>query len=374
MSCFGYPTLCNVDVFYGGAAYVVRGSIFYDVYHYFNFEASSGTIKVMKILVTGGAGYIGSHMTRMLVSRGYEPIVLDTFEFGHPEALPPGIPVVTGDVGDAAVIKQVFRDHHIDGVLHFAGYIQVEESVRLPIKYINNNVIAPITLLEGMRKAEVKHIIFSSTAAVYGNPKTALISEDHPKNPVSPYGLSKWMFEELLRVYDRSWGIKSVSLRYFNAAGAALNGAYGEMHTPESHLIPLACKAALGKRKEFLMYGADYQTPDGTALRDYIHVEDLCEAHILALEALFSGHRTDVYNVGTGIGVSVRDVVDVVKKLTGNAFPVEKSDRRAGDAAVLVSDPKRIMQEFGWSPKYSDIRTIIQSALTWHTTHPEGYA
>ena len=327
----------------------------------------------MKILVTGGAGYIGSHMTRMLVDRGYDPIVLDTLEFGHRQALPPQTRVIVGNVGDPAVIAHVLKDHTIDGVLHFAGYIQVEESVRLPIKYMNNNVIAPIALLEGMRKARVKHVIFSSTAAVYGNPKTALISEDHPKNPVSPYGLSKWMFEELLRVYDRSWGIKSVSLRYFNAAGASLNGAYGEMHTPESHLIPLACKAALGKRKKFLMYCTDYKTPDGTALRDYIHVEDLCEAHILALEALFSGHATDIYNVGTGIGVSVREVINVVKELTGNAFAVEKSDRRAGDAAVLVSDPKRIMQEFGWKPKYSDIRTIIQSALTWHTSHPEGY-
>lgn len=328
----------------------------------------------MKILVTGGAGYIGSHMTRMLVERGYEPIVLDTFEFGHREALPPQATVITGNVGDAVLIKHVFHDHEIGGVLHFAGYIQVEESVRLPIRYMHNNVIAPIVLLEGMKEAGVKQIIFSSTAAVYGNPETELIAEDHPKNPVSPYGLSKWAFEELLRVYDRSWGIKSIALRYFNAAGASLDGNHGEMHSPESHLIPLACKTALGKRKEFNLFGTDYKTPDGTALRDYIHVEDLCEAHILALEALVAGHGSNVYNVGTGIGVSVQEVVSVVTELAGHAFSVRKSDRRAGDAAVLVSDPKRLMAEFGWKPKHSDIRAIIQSALVWHTTHPEGYA
>lgn len=328
----------------------------------------------MKILVTGGAGYIGSHMTRMLAQRGYEPVVLDTFEFGHRQALPPEVPVITGNVGDADLIKQVFHDHNIEGVLHFAGYIQVEESVRLPIKYMKNNVIAPVTLLDGMKEAGVKHIIFSSTAAVYGNPVTPLISEDHKKDPVSPYGLSKWVFEELLRVYDRSFGIRSIALRYFNAAGASLDGKHGEMHSPESHLIPLACATALGERKEFSLFGTDYNTHDGTALRDYIHVEDLCEAHILVLEALVSGHGTDVYNVGTGAGVSVQEVVDVVTELVGHTFSVRTLARRAGDAAVLVSDPKRLMNEFGWKPKHSDIRSIIASALTWHTTHPEGYA
>ena len=328
----------------------------------------------MKILVTGGAGYIGSHMTRMLAERGYEPIVLDTFEFGHKEALPDGVRIVIGNVGDPIVIKQVLSDHRVDGVLHFAGYIQVEESVRLPIRYMHNNVVAPITLLDGMREAGVRHIIFSSTAAVYGNPETELISESHPKNPVSPYGLSKWAFEELLRVYDRSFGIKSIALRYFNAAGASLDGTHGEMHASESHLIPLACGTALGKRKEFLMYGTDYKTPDGSAIRDYIHIEDLCEAHILALEALIAGHKTDVFNVGTGKGVSVREVVSVIQEVVGSAFAVRESDRRAGDPAILVSDPKRLMAEFGWKPKHSDIRTIIESALKWHTKNPEGYS
>ncbi len=328
----------------------------------------------MKILVTGGAGYIGSHMTRMLASRGYEPIVLDTFEFGHRQALPNGATVIQGNVGDASLIQRIFAEHKIHGILHFAGYIRVEESMRQPIKYMKNNVIAPVTLLEGMKEAGVKHIIFSSTAAVYGNPVTPLISEDHKKDPVSPYGLSKWAFEELLRVYDRSFAIRSIALRYFNAAGAALDGNNGEMHAEESHLIPLACAAALGKRPEFMIFGTDYKTPDGTALRDYIHIEDLCEAHILALEALFSGHQSDVYNVGTGQGVSVQEVVNVVKDVAGKTFNVRKSDRRSGDPAVLVSDPRKLMREFGWKPKHSDIRNIVESAMRWHATHPEGYS
>lgn len=327
----------------------------------------------MKILVTGGAGYIGSHMTRMLVRRGYTPIVLDTLEFGHREALPPDVPLIVGDVGDSNLVAKLFNDHQIDGVMHFAGYIQVEESVRLPIRYMKNNVIAPVALLEGMREANVTRIIFSSTAAVYGNPLTPLISEDHPKAPVSPYGLSKWAFEELLRVYDRSFGIKSITLRYFNAAGASLDGLHGEVHVPETHLIPLAIGAALGTRQGFSVYGTDYKTPDGTALRDYIHVEDLCDAHILALEALGNGHESDVYNVGTGIGVSVKEVVDAVKQAAATDFQVSYGQRRSGDAAVLVSDPSRLMKEFGWKPIHSDIPSIVSSALGWHKTYPKGY-
>lgn len=327
----------------------------------------------MKILVTGGAGYIGSHMTRMLSSRGFEPIVLDTLEFGHKEALPDTVPLIVGSVGDEQSVKEIFQEYSIDAVLHFAGYLQVEESVRFPIKYMKNNVLAPAVLLEAMRESGVGRIIFSSTAAVYGNPQTPLISENHPKEPVSPYGLSKWAFEELLRVYDRSFGIKSISLRYFNACGASLDGAHGEVHDPETHLIPLACKAALGLGKDFAIYGSDYSTPDGTAIRDFIHIEDLCEAHILALVALENGHKTDVYNVGTGNGASVAEVVDAVAKASGAAFHAKRSGRRAGDPAVLVSDASKIIKEFGWKPKYSDIKTIVTSALEWHKKHPKGY-
>lgn len=351
---------------------MVRRSIFYGIYPHFSFFPAYGTIKSMKVLVTGGAGYIGSHMTRMLVARGYEPVVLDTLEFGHKEAIPSETPLIVGSVGDKAIVERVFSDHKIEGVMHFAGYLQVEESVRFPIKYMNNNVVAPITLLETMKEAGVKRIIFSSTAAVYGNPVTVPIPEDHPKTPVSPYGLSKWAFEELLRVYDRSFGIKSISLRYFNAAGAALDGKNGEVHVPETHLIPLACRATLGLG-DFRLFGSDYSTPDGTALRDFIHIEDLCEAHMLALDALGNGHASDVYNIGTGNGVSVGQVVDVVRKASGSDFQAKKVDRRPGDPAILVSDPKKIKKKFGWQPKYSEISTIIESALQWHTSHPKGY-
>lgn len=328
----------------------------------------------MKVLVTGGAGYIGSHMTRMLVSRGFEPIVLDTLEFGHKEALPASTPLIVGTVGDETVVRKIFLDNNIEAVLHFAGYLQVEESVRLPIKYMNNNVLAPTVLLEAMRETGVNKIIFSSTAAVYGNPQTPLLSEDHPKNPVSPYGLSKWCFEELLRVYDRSFGIRSISLRYFNACGASLDGAHGEVHDPETHLIPLACRAALGQGKNFAIYGTDYETPNGTAMRDFIHIEDLCEAHVVALNALMKNHCTDVYNVGTGVGASVSEVVEEVAKASKTEFIANRSGRRAGDPAILVSDPSKIMKEFGWKPKYSDIGTIVKTALTWHKNHPKGYA
>lgn len=327
----------------------------------------------MKILVTGGAGYIGSHMTRMLVSRGLEPVVLDTLEFGQRQAVPDTVPLIVGNVGDEQVVRKIFQEYSIDAVLHFAGYLQVEESVRLPIKYMKNNVLAPSVLLEAMRESGVDRIIFSSTAAVYGNPRAVPIPEDHPKEPVSPYGLSKWAFEELLRVYDRSFGLRSISLRYFNACGASLDGVHGEVHDPETHLIPLACKAVLGKGKDFAIYGTDYETPDGTALRDFIHIEDLCEAHIMVLDALENGHKADVFNVGTGVGASVQEVVDEVTKASGTAFEAKKSGRRAGDPAILVSDPSKIMKEFGWKPKYSDIGTIVTSALEWHKHHPKGY-
>lgn len=327
----------------------------------------------MRILVTGGAGYIGSHMVRMLVKKGIDVVVLDSMEFGHRQAIPDSVPLIVGNVADHDALSKLFTTYPCDGVMHFAGYLSVEESMRLPIKYMNNNVIGPVALLEAMREHQVKHIIFSSTAAVYGNPQSVPIPEDHPKNPVSPYGLSKWAFEALLRVYDRSYGITSIALRYFNAAGASLDGLHGELHAIETHLIPLACKAALGQRDSFSVFGTDYPTPDGSALRDFIHIEDLGEAHILTLNALLSGHASDVYNVGTASGVSVKEIVSQVRSVAKNDFLVHEKERRAGDPAMLIADSSRLTQEFGWRPQHSDIHTIIASAWKWHRDHPNGY-
>lgn len=328
----------------------------------------------MKFLVTGGAGYIGSNMSRMLVSKGHQVIILDTLEFGHRASKPEDAVLVQGDVGDKNVVSDIFTNNTIDGVLHFAGYISVEESVKNPIRYMQNNLISPTVLLECMKDAGSPPIIFSSTAAVYGTPDIASIPETYPKNPLSPYGLSKWNFEQLLSVYERSAGIRSVSLRYFNACGAAVDGNNGESHEPETHLIPLACQTALGNAKEFHIFGTDYPTKDGTAVRDYIHIEDLCEAHLVVMEALLHGHRTDVYNVGTGVGASVMEVVSMIKKIAKKEFTVTKSQKRAGDSANLVADPTKLMKEFGWTPKHSNLSDIIASAWQWHATHPKGYS
>ncbi len=326
----------------------------------------------MNVLVTGGAGYIGSYMVRMLVSSGHKVVVLDTMEFGHKAALPSGIKVVLGDVADKATLDSIFSQDHIDAVIHFAGYISVEESVQDPKKYFHNNLISPITLLEAMDAHHVNKLIFSSTAAVYGNPEQVPIPEDHPKNSTSPYGLSKWCFELYLSLFDRQNKIRSIVLRYFNASGASLDGKFGEAHKPETHIIPLGLRAAMEK-KEFYLFGSDYQTRDGSCMRDYIHVEDLCNAHLLALDALANGHGSDVYNVGTGIGITNKEVIIEIKKETGIDFPVTVKSRRAGDPAELIADPSKLKKEFGWSPKYSDIKTIVKTAWKWHKSHPNGY-
>jgi len=327
----------------------------------------------MNILVTGGAGYIGSNMVRMLVARDHTPIVLDSLEYGHKQAIPKNVPLVVGNIKDQKTVESVFSKYPIEAVIHFAGYLMVEESVRDPIKYMYNNVIYPVTLLNAMRDHKVDKIIFSSSAAVYGNPQTVPIPEDHPKNPESPYGLSKWCFEELLRVFHHDTGVRSISLRYFNACGAALDGQNGEDHSPETHIIPVAIRAAMGKQKEFFLYGTDYPTRDGSCLRDYVHIEDLAEAHLLALDALAHGHKTDSYNVATGDGTTNKEVVTEVKKVTGSDFRVTEAPRRAGDPHSLIADPSRIKKELGWEPKYSDISSIVSSAWKWHSKHPEGY-
>lgn len=327
----------------------------------------------MNILVTGGAGYIGSHMVRMLVARGHTPIVVDSLEYGHRQAIPVSVPLIVGNIKDKETLEPIFSEHKIDAVIHFAGYLMVEESVREPIKYMRNNVIYPVTLLNVMRDFKVDKIIFSSSAAVYGNPQKIPIPEDHSKNPTSPYGLSKWCFEELLRVFNKDTGVRSISLRYFNACGASLDGQFGEDHNPETHIIPLAIRTALGGQKEFMLYGTDYPTRDGSCLRDYIHVEDLAEAHLLALDALSHGHQTDVYNLATGQGTTNKEVVAAVKKVTGVDFSVREAGPRAGDPHSLVADPSKFKKEFSWQPKYSDIKTIVSSAWMWHKSHPNGY-
>lgn len=327
----------------------------------------------MNVLVTGGAGYIGSHMARMLQGRGIKTVVLDTLERGHKESLGPDITLAVGDVVDNSLVGDIITQHHIDAVIHFAGYIFVGESVEKPHMYFSNNLLHSMGMLETMKQHGVKRLIFSSTAAVYGTPRTVPIPEDHPKNPESPYGLSKWNFEELLAYYSNAYDMRSISLRYFNAAGASLDGMYGESHDPEGHIIPLAIAAAMGKRESFTLMGTDYDTPDGTCIRDYIHVEDLCIAHIKALEALEDGHGTDAFNVGTGIGISNRQIVAKVKEISGTDFIVHEADRRAGDPHTLVADSSRLQSALGWKPEHSDIDTIVSSAWKWHNNKPGGY-
>jgi len=327
----------------------------------------------MIILVTGGAGYIGSHMVRMLIANGHTPLVLDSLEYGHRESLPKHVELIVGDVGSFDTIESIFSTHHIQAVMHFAGYISVAESVKNPKKYFENNFVKPAILLSTMEQYLVKYLIFSSTAAVYGVPETVPIPENHPKNPTNPYGLSKWCFEELLQYYDRIGSIRSISLRYFNAAGASLDGNHGEAHEPEGHIIPLAIQAALDPKNVFSMFGTDYNTPDGTCVRDYIHIEDLCRAHIAAIESLMNGHQTTSYNIGTGKGISNKEIVDSVERLTQKTIEVVTKDRRPGDPSTLIADPGRIMKDLGWKPQVSDIDTIINTAVVWHTNHAHGY-
>lgn len=327
----------------------------------------------MKILITGGAGYIGSHMARMLVAEKHKVVVLDTLEYGHRRALPSQIKLVVGNVGDRVILDRLFKDNEIEAVMHFAGYISVEESVNEPLKYFRNNLNLPLILLQAMEAHKINKLIFSSTAAVYGNPIKIPIPENHPNSPTNPYGLSKWQFEQILDFFAKKNSFRFISLRYFNACGASLDGKHGEDHVPETHIIPLALRSARTS-SEFLLYGADYVTRDGTCERDYIHIEDLCRAHILALGALINGHKSAVYNVGTGQGETNREVIQEVKRITKLKFSVKEAPRRTGDAPILVADPSKIKKEFGWKPGFSDLTTIIKSAWMWHSEHPRGYA
>jgi len=316
------------------------------------------------ILVTGGAGYIGSHAVKELRKQGYHPLVYDNLSTGHQWAVRKH-ELIEGDLGDISHVQQILHQKNPVAVMHFAASSLVGESVEQPALYFRNNVINTLNLLEAMLTSGVKYFIFSSTAAVYGNPHHVPISEDHPLEPVNPYGEGKVFVEKALRWYGEIHGFKYISLRYFNAAGADPEGELGEVHDPETHLIPRILEVALGKRPSIEIYGTDYDTPDGTCIRDYIHVTDLAQAHILALEALLNGHPSRVYNLGNQRGFSVKEVVEAARGVTGHPIPAKESPRRPGDPPVLVASSERIKKELGWKPLYNDLKTIIETAWRW---------
>ena len=317
------------------------------------------------ILVTGGAGYIGGFMVRGLFERGYKVIVVDNLSRSNIQELPEGVLFVEGGVGQKEVMKSLFDNNVIDGVIHFAAYISMGESMREPYMYFQNNTLETLNFLEDLKLHNIKNIIFSSTAGVYGNPQTLPIPEDEPKNPTNPYGESKLMVERILSWYQKIHGVSYVALRYFNACGASIDGMFGENHKPETHLIPSIINALLEDR-EFGLYGTDYDTVDGTCVRDYIHVLDLVKAHILALEKIMIEPGGYTYNVGTGKGLSNRQIIGEVESISGKKVKVKENPRRPGDANELVADVSRITSELGFVPEFSDIKTIIESAWKWH--------
>jgi UDP-glucose 4-epimerase len=318
----------------------------------------------MKILVVGGAGYIGSHMVKMLTAQGHAVATFDNLSSGHRDAVLGG-EFVLGDLADQAALDNVFKLYQPEAVMHFASFIQVGESVRKPDMYYRNNFSNTLNLLDAMVAHQVKHFIFSSTAAVFGEPDYVPIDEAHPNRPVNPYGRSKWMVEQVLADYDLAYGLKSVCLRYFNAAGADPEGLLGERHDPETHLIPLILQAASGRRDTIQVFGRDYDTPDGTCIRDYIHIVDLCSAHALALAHLTQGGQSERYNLGNGAGFSVQQVIDTVERVTDNTVTVIDGPRRAGDPARLVADATRARNELGWKPEFAELEQIVAHAWAW---------
>jgi UDP-arabinose 4-epimerase len=317
----------------------------------------------VSILIVGGAGYIGSQTAKRVAQAGLEPVVFDNLVYGHKWAVKWG-PLVEGDLADRALIKDVLEEHRVTAVVHFAAYAYVGESVTNPRKYFRNNVAGTINLLDAMIDAEVRDIVFSSTCATYGEPVTVPIAEDHPQSPVNPYGETKLTVEKILHWYGRAYGMRFAALRYFNAAGADPDGEIGEDHDPETHLIPLAIAAALGG-KGLEIYGTDYATPDGTAVRDYIHVQDLADAHVAALEKLRAGTTRLLVNLGTGRGHSVREVIAAVEKVSGKKVPVREAGRRGGDPPALVADARLAAEVLGWTPRIPSIETIVQHAWRW---------
>jgi len=318
-----------------------------------------------RVLVTGGAGYIGSHTCKALAQAGYLPVTIDNFVYGHDWAVKWG-PLEEGDIGDPEFVERVIREHRIEAVVHFAAYAYVGESMSEPAMYFRNNVINSLRLLDAMQGCGVQNIVFSSTCATYGMPEEVPIGEEHPQKPVNPYGESKLFIERAMHWHGNAYGLRSVALRYFNAAGADPDGELGEDHDPECHLIPLAITAALGKGHELRVFGNDYPTLDGTAVRDYVHVTDLAQAHVKALDYLTRGGTSTALNLGTGAGHSVREVIAAVERASGRRVPMREAPRRAGDPPLLIAAPGRAREVLGWEPKLSDVDTIVTTALRWH--------
>ena len=317
-----------------------------------------------RILVVGGAGYIGSHMVKLLATEGYSVSTLDNLSAGYRDAVVAGEFIHT-DLADRPALDRLFAEQKFDAVMHFASFIQVGESITEPAKYYENNVTNTLNLLDAMVARGIQRFIFSSSAAVYGDPHTVPIPEDHSKDPINPYGRTKWIVEQILSDYDTAYGLKSVSLRYFNAAGADPQGQLGERHEPETHLIPLVLRAASGRAPDIKVFGRDYDTPDGTCIRDYVHVEDLCSAHRLALDGLMQGRDSSAYNLGNGNGFSVAEVIAASVRVTGRNIPVTDQPRRAGDPPRLVADARRARAELNWRPQYDSLDTIIAHAWEW---------
>ncbi len=325
----------------------------------------------MRILVTGGAGYVGSHCLSRLLDAGHECVVYDNLSRGHREAVPAGL-LVEGDLGDEPKLAALLKERKIDAVMHFAALALVGESVEKPELYYRNNVLGSFHLLEAMRRAGVRKIVFSSTTATYGAPEKMPIAETTPQQPINPYGFSKLVVERMLDDYAAAHGFGFAALRYFNAAGAAADGSIGEDHTPESHLIPIVLQVALGQRPSISIFGNDYPTVDGTCIRDYVHVDDLAAAHLAAIERLQPGKAIKV-NLGTGRGYSVREVIEACRRITGHAIPAVNAPRRPGDPPELVADSRLVRQLLDWTPQHTTIESIVETAWRWHQSHPRGY-
>lgn len=328
----------------------------------------------MSVLVLGGAGYIGSHMVDRLIEKGHDVVVVDNLVTGHRAAVNSAAKFYEGDLADQPFMREVFSQNpEIDAVIHFAAFSLVGESMTEPLKYFDNNTAGMIKLLEVMNEFGIKKIIFSSTAATYGIPEKMPIHEDDPQNPINPYGESKLMMEKIMRWADQAYGIKFVALRYFNVAGAKPDGTIGEDHHPETHLMPIVLEVAMGKREKLMIFGNDYNTPDGTNVRDYVHPFDLADAHILAVEYLRAGNESNAFNLGSSTGFSNLEILQAAREVTGKEIPVEIGPRRGGDPDKLIAASDKAREILGWKPQFDDIHKIIETAWNWHTSHPNGY-